>query len=103
MRISDWSSDVCSSDLSAKGVGVYTDGSGSYSAGVAYVTQVGEDNTSGVTQSGASNFAFINQGASGNDSTVLQTGEATVANVSQTGSGNSSELDRKSTRLNSSH
>src|SRR3546814_628389 len=111
MRISDWSSDVCSSDLGAilNEVEVDQDGN-SYSMVLqdggrneAAVSQEGDDNQSFVVQQGISNstgnagtstgimqigddnFSSVNQAPSNNaKATVAQTGNANQSYVDQT-------------------
>src|SRR3546814_10518024 len=94
MRISDWSSDVCSSDLYAGALAV----SDSLSlAGGANL--FGGDSLSVETGGGATasaNNTGYGAGAKAGDDTV------TGGNDGNRGGGDSAE-DRKSTRLNSSH
>src|SRR3546814_8340635 len=91
MRISDWSSDVCSSDLNAED-------------GYANVAQDGEGNDSNVSQSGANSApprmeAFVSQTGLDNESDVTQTitGAGALADVEQDGTGNVSASSRTAT------
>src|SRR3546814_8379158 len=101
MRISDWSSDVCSSDLFAF---INQGASGNDST----VLQTGEATVANVSQTGSGNSSELNQSgfvANFNLSTgVRQSGDDNQSVVNQTGSATlDGDLDRKSTRLNSSH
>src|SRR3546814_19917498 len=102
MRISDWSSDVCSSDLNqapsnnAKATVAQTG-----NANQSYVDQTlaltgGDNTTATVAQTGNRNYSYVDQSAAENDafvtqtsndrySTVLQLGANSTATFTQTG------------------
>src|SRR3546814_11124744 len=88
MRISDWSSDVCSSDLQTGSTGD-TDST---------VTQIGDNNVAGVTQSGDNNNVTISQTQNfiptaedpSNEATVTQEGVDGALTILQEGDNNAS-------------
>src|SRR3546814_9408046 len=106
MRISDWSSDVCSSDLTAVDVAQQAP------LARAELGLAGERLAASLRQQGQADAGFVLL-MEGSDGLVgaIQSGDAggsNVASVWQSGAGNSALLDqyardRKSTRLNSSH
>src|SRR3546814_10226947 len=108
MRISDWSSDVCSSDLLARGGGgLLLRDRGAFVGGEQLVDQHGERGARPSEQHGAGDQrdALLPDGAdtqepdmavrANEDSMVLKQRRAALAQIAQ--------ADRKSTRLHSSH
>src|SRR3546814_10647797 len=102
MRISDWSSDVCSSDLSDLGVRLLTTDDPEEAAAIAEeLNRLNEERR-------ALETLVLEQA----EAAAVRTGNASVAVVSGIGwhpgvigivAGRLKERDRKSTRLNSSH
>src|SRR3546814_17962210 len=99
MRISDWSSDVCSSDLGAilNEVEVDQDGN-SYSMVLqdggrneAAVSQEGDDNQSFVVQQGISNST----GNAGTSTGIMQIGDDNFSSVNKATSNNARSEERR--------
>src|SRR3546814_8184668 len=109
MRISDWSSDVCSSDLTTSGViGITVDGSTDVLAGTAGNDAIVGDGSAQEIEDLAGNDIII--GGDGADTINLANDGDTDVLVynalSEAGdvvTGFDTDADRKSTRLNSSH
>src|SRR3546814_5312536 len=111
MRISDWSSDVCSSDLAADPVveqaraqGVVGEQADGY---LGFAKSAAGDLKSRVDAINIKRRAFYTDLAAKRGVTVQEVAAATACELFQTrvvpGEAYRSEKDRKSTRLNSSH
>src|SRR3546814_10727760 len=111
MRISDWSSDVCSSDLRASGLEL-----GPVAQGSAIVLRIGgralglrqavDDDDRGATQVDGVTLeeaerAVVHAPALHPD--LVEAGHVAVHRLPLAATGESGRRDRKSTRLNSSH
>src|SRR3546814_8070268 len=105
MRISDWSSDVCSSDLSGSIAGVHTSIAVTAAPGHGTASVAGDvvTYTPASGYYGSDSFAYAATGPGGTSApaSVQLTVGTPPAPVAADKSGVS--IDRKSTRLNSSH
>src|SRR3546814_2162541 len=107
MRISDWSSDVCSSDLGASVVladGQVVESAGRRPDATALVKALSSDSDNGVERS-ASGAVYRTDAGSIVVAVPLMRADDTIAGavVLQVERRNTRERDRKSTRLHSSH
>src|SRR3546814_7642096 len=103
MRISDWSSDVCSSDLQAAAEGRRID--------LAKCSERGRDGVTGARGHGKIGFASLRGGTVAGDHDVIFAGPEEMITLAHRAENRmifargavKAALDRKSTRLNSSH
>src|SRR3546814_14554414 len=94
MRISDWSSDVCSSDLTgdSNSATVNQDTSTFAVQSTSYIEQSGDSNTADVTQVDDWQSSSVVQSSDGNSATVSQ-GDATAA-LTDDSYGNTSTINQ---------
>src|SRR3546814_2680543 len=101
MRISDWSSDVCSSDLIIKALDEHSHGFYAPSPGVIYpaLTYLEEIGFATVAAEGAKKLYSITEEGSAYLADRRTQANTMLAELARVGE----RIDRKSTRLNSSH